>query len=109
MDIIMEHDLFNKLEHQPCVTALETSALSGCEMCSMFLEGVALDYCKAKKVSRNEALQIFRGLESEGPVRPPCSIYFENGYSLSNYLGYKTPFMETLFLLRNCRGKPSFQ
>jgi hypothetical protein len=45
------------LQHQPNFTALATSASTGCEMCSMFLESVTKMGCNALECSFKEARQ----------------------------------------------------
>ena len=130
-DFFVKYDLpkrppfANPLEHQPCFTALETSALPGCGMCCMFMEGAVQEVLKYKKCSPSEAYQALRNAESEIQPREPCllkSNYKGNltgdQHATLDYIGYSIPFCfheeqpseaRPYFSLRNCCGKPNFR
>jgi len=52
------------LKHQPSFTVLVNSASTGCDMCTLFLEGVLETHCKEQNCSVAEAYQTFRSFES---------------------------------------------
>lgn len=72
IDLLSKHGQFwnDTFEHQPGFTALETSASTGCEMCSMFLQCVTKEYCAKENCSPEKAHQIFRNAETHG--KAPC-------------------------------------
>jgi hypothetical protein len=106
------------LEHQPNFTALETSASTGCEMCSMFLNGVMKTHCyhQYTKNSPVETLQTFR---NAALGKASCLIASAWSGGKIIYILYGVPqcvkerptsymggdFTTARFTLRNCKGK----
>jgi len=110
----------NPFGHQPSFTALKSSALSGCEMCCMFLEDSTQAVCDIRGCSESEVHQAFRDAESKKEKPATCLIISRVGKSIKRglpcltYITYRIPFMRsksqwgihsTYFILRNCCGE----
>jgi hypothetical protein len=101
-------------EHQPGFAALRTSALLGCDMCAMFLDGVIQVYCSENKCSEDTAYQVFNQLErllhrAEDRL---CLYRVKTTDFRTEIEGlfYQIPFKcadytSAYFGLRNCRGE----
>ena len=118
----LERNTGKSLGHQPSFTALKTSALSGCDMCRMFLEGSTKSGCRIRGCSESKMNEVFRDAESKKEKPATCSIISGVGKSIKRgrpcltYITYQIPviikwstnqwgLLSTDFILRNCCGE----